>query len=182
MHLTDRHAATRGGGIGRGAPNNAYVAREAALDEHGEQGSCVVRCFAPPPERPTIRDWSNAIRAVKAAINFHHQNTEIEPINLCRFGIGDNDGEYTVLADAVLTHLLESAYRVGTGAEPDDEAYLSLGLLHTDAETTGSFFTKAHASDIKHAAFKIIRPPVNARSIVIVVTVGGVKVTITIVW
>jgi hypothetical protein len=161
--------------------NSAFYASEAAPNEHGEQGSYVVLCIAPPPEFPTIRDWSNAIRAVKAAI-YSQQKTEIEPIHLLRYGIGNNDGAYEVLADAVLTHLLESAYRVGTGTEPDYEAYLPLGLLHTDAETTGSFFTKAPSSDIKHAAFKIIRPSVNAKSIVIVITVGGVKVTITIVW
>ncbi len=148
----------------------------------GKEGAFVdyvVLCNA-PRKYTTPRNWANAKLVVKAALGANNCSVENAfPASSTKI----SDSAEGASADAVLEELLNTAYLIGIGqtadTRPNSDAYTVLGF--DDANATGAFNVSS-ASGTKHAEFKIHAPSTKARSIVIVITVGGVKIKITIRW
>ena len=158
----------------------AHYAEEAAVDEESGKPGIAVVCVA-PPTLTADRRWNQALVAIKASLN--DRNIDV-PETAAWIQVDGNHIQRTWTGDEVLLELLETAYLIGMNSAPSITAYTTLGLLHTNEVTTGSFKAKSSKEDnpVSYARFQILPPSVAARSIVIVITVGGVKVTITIRW
>ena len=159
--------------------NTAYYARSSVPN------GLVVLCIAPRKYTST-RDWAGATLAINAALKTI--NYTVKPaFPAFAFDAKNTTEGVAATGEQVLAELLNTAYLIGIGQDtrPNRDAYTVLGF--DDVEATGAFnvgnggFNDAVATETL-ATFKIHTPSTKARSIVIVITVGGVKIKITIRW
>jgi hypothetical protein len=165
------------------AENTACYAKSSMPGKDGAFVDYVVLCNA-PRKYTTPRNWANAKLVIKAALGANNWSVaNAFPARSDGAPILETDKGAS--ADAVLEELLNTAYQIGIGqtadTRPNRDAYTVLGF--DDVNATGAFNVSSPVDKTtKHAEFKIHAPPTKARSIVIVITVGGVKIKITIRW
>jgi hypothetical protein len=145
--------------------------------------------------------WDGCIRAITAvldSLNVTVSSVSMSTATTSRTGTGTTTtGTTDVTGADVLRALLTTARTVGVAGTTSvgieslhATPYTALQLQYTDIAVTGvqasGSFSVSHISEkyvnVNRASFVIFPPSVKARSIVIVITVGGVKVTIIVRW
>jgi hypothetical protein len=145
--------------------------------------------------------WDGCIHAITEVLrsfNITVSDVSMSTATTSKTGTLTNPTPAPVTGADVLRALLTTARTVGVtgttsvGIESlNATPYTALQLKYTDiavngVQASGSFSVSSHSSEtyvnVNRASFVILPQSVKARSIVIVITVGGVKVTIIVRW
>lgn len=158
----------------------------------GNPGDVTVLCTA-PPQAAAAPNWSSAVAAISATLS---ASKEFKDLTLTAPAIKVPDTKSGAASSCtpnqgeVLTELLNAAYAIGVcDAVPRASSHAVLGLRYTDladgVQVRGVLRLASAGIMLsldKAGRFDIYTPDAKSKSIVIVITVGGVKVTIIIRW
>jgi len=171
------------------AVNTAFwsAGTSEVLDDRVTRGH--VLCIAPPTS--TTCQWDNATAAVIALLSRRGVTIQPQTVTLVTPGATGTNAVLYIGATDVIMELLNTAHALGTAPTAtapafNTSAHVVLGLRTDPGEVAipneqawGSF--KATLKEVsQHGTFVI--HTAKAKSITITVTIGGVKVTITIRW
>ena len=155
------------------------------------------------PPIPAYNKWDNGVDAITAALAKHGLTVVPNPVVTSYSYTIDpitklpTSTRVTKQISDVLHQLLNAATAIGSASTAaitpvaiTPFQYALFGLRHRDLAAadgeiaSGSLNVKSANSptDVIPATFVIYNPSVKAKTIVIVITVGGVKITITIKW